>query len=277
MRSCTTGEEDFKVEIPDGTNPSITITNPTPNPVYESFPGVLALYGIASDNLRVKRVDWVNNRGGSGTAAGTTNWVAGNIALQEGQNIITITAQDVARNTATDVITVTYQPVDLTVLSSNPDTGVAITVAPSDIHLQGGGTTTFTRRYDKTTSVTLIAPATLDCNDFVKWERDGADWSFANATTITMDTAHSMRAVYVKHPPRVIYVDKTYLGGGSDGSQARPLLTVLGAYNMACDGDTIRIFGGSYLETFVSAGAIQKILFMERWEKPQSGTVFIGQ
>ena len=277
VMDCTTGKETFTVEIPDSTNPSITITNPTSDPVYESFPGVLALYGSASDNVRVKRVDWVNNRGGSGTAAGATNWVAGNIALQEGQNIITITARDVAGNTSSDVITVTYQPVNLTVLSANPDTGVSIAVAPSDITLQGGGTTTFTRRYEKTTSVTLIAPAALDCNDFVKWERDGADWSFAASTTITMDTAHSMRAVYVKRPPRAIYVDRNYSGGGSDGSQARPYLTVGAAYGVACDGDTLCIFGGSYPETFTNAGTIQKVLFMERWEKPQSGTVFIGQ
>ncbi len=59
--------------------------------------------GTASDNVGVTQVSWVNNRGGSGTATGTTSWNA-SIALQSGSNVVTVTARDAAGNTSTDVL-----------------------------------------------------------------------------------------------------------------------------------------------------------------------------
>ena len=58
-------------------------------------------------------VTWANNRGGSGTAVGTTSWTAANIPLQAGANVITVTAQDTSGNTGDrydhgDVATFTY-------------------------------------------------------------------------------------------------------------------------------------------------------------------------
>jgi hypothetical protein len=52
-------------------------------------------------------VTWANNRGGSGTAAGTTSWAASGIVLQPGTNVLTVTARDAAANTATTSVTVT--------------------------------------------------------------------------------------------------------------------------------------------------------------------------
>jgi hypothetical protein len=257
VSNCGTGQETAHVEIPDGTNPSIAITVPTTDTVYDSPSRVLNLFGNASDNVRVKRVEWMNSRGGSGLAAGTGNWVAGNISLQEGENVITVTARDVAGNTASDVITVKYQPVILTVLSSNPDSGVTIVVSPSDNNLQSGGATPFTRRYDKATTVNLIAPASVGCNDFVKWQRDGADWSRARTTTVTMDAAHSMRAVFATNPERVVHVDCNYSRGGSDGSESRPFRTIGGGYDASCDGDTLRIRACNYPEALTFRKALR--------------------
>jgi hypothetical protein len=56
------------------------------------------------------QVSWVNDRGGSGTATGTTSWSVSGIALQTGQNVLTVIARDAAGNTATDQLTVTYTP-----------------------------------------------------------------------------------------------------------------------------------------------------------------------
>ena len=39
---------------------------------------------------------------------GTESWTISGIQLTEGQNLITVTATDIAGNTATDTITVTY-------------------------------------------------------------------------------------------------------------------------------------------------------------------------
>jgi hypothetical protein len=52
-------------------------------------------------------VTWSNNKGGDGTAVGTSNWSWQAIALKPGTNVITLTAKDAAGNVATDVLTVT--------------------------------------------------------------------------------------------------------------------------------------------------------------------------
>jgi hypothetical protein len=53
-------------------------------------------------------VTWSNNRGGSGTATGTTSWTVRSVALQSGDNVLTVTAHDAAGNVATSILTVTY-------------------------------------------------------------------------------------------------------------------------------------------------------------------------
>ena len=51
---------------------------------------------------------WSNDKGGSGTASGTTNWSISGISLSSGDNVITVTVTDGANNVGTDTITVTY-------------------------------------------------------------------------------------------------------------------------------------------------------------------------
>jgi subtilisin family serine protease len=100
----------------------------------------------------------------------------------------------------TNAQTVTFLPRSLThtltVASINPSSGVSITVSPSDAGAQGNGTTPFTRGYVPTSVVNLTAPATASGNTFVKWQRDGVDFSTSLATSVTMDIDHAMTAVY---------------------------------------------------------------------------------
>jgi|GEM_PF-2439780 len=96
----------------DTAAPTIIITSPTPDPAYSTNISLLAIGGTASDNVAVTQVAWVNDRGGNGTAAGTTAWTVSNITLQEGVNVITVTASDAAGNTGTDILTVTYTLAD---------------------------------------------------------------------------------------------------------------------------------------------------------------------
>ena len=91
--------------------PSITITNPTFSPTYTTSGATISVGGFASDNKAVSAVTWTNDRGGSGTATGTDSWLATGIALQPGDNILTVTAFDAAGNASTDTLTVTYTPV----------------------------------------------------------------------------------------------------------------------------------------------------------------------
>ena len=98
---------------PDTTNPAVTITGPTSASTHATSATPLTVSGTASDNVGVTQVTWANDRGGSGTATGTTSWSA-SVALQSGANVITITARDAAGNTATDALTVTYSLPDTT-------------------------------------------------------------------------------------------------------------------------------------------------------------------
>jgi len=82
----------------------------------------------------------------------------------------------------------------LTVASSNPSSGVSITVSPGDKNGQGNGATQFTRTYANGTVVTLTAPLTAGGNNFQKWQRNGVDYSTSQTTTMTIDANYTMTA-----------------------------------------------------------------------------------
>ncbi|HEX6045885.1 MAG TPA: S8 family serine peptidase [Pyrinomonadaceae bacterium] len=88
----------------------------------------------------------------------------------------------------------------LTVASSNPASGVNITVSPNDASGAGNGTTQFTRSYNRGTTVTLTAPTVVNGNKFRKWDRDGQDWSGTPSTTVSVNGNVTMTAVYVTPP-----------------------------------------------------------------------------
>jgi len=97
----------------------------------------------------------------------------------------------------------TPPPRTLTVASSNPASGVNITVTPNDNGGLGSGTTLFTRTYSQNTTVTLTAPATASGNNFQKWQRDGVDLTTNQSASVVMGADHTMTAVYV---PAVTFV-----------------------------------------------------------------------
>jgi hypothetical protein len=85
----------------------------------------------------------------------------------------------------------------LTIASSNPSSGVTITVSPADRNGQTNGATQFTRSYAKGTVVTLTAPATASGNAFQKWQKGTTDYATTQATSVTMSANTTMRAVYL--------------------------------------------------------------------------------
>lgn len=89
----------------------------------------------------------------------------------------------------------------LTVMSSNPSSGVSITVSPNDNNGQGNGVTPFTRIYNNNTNMALTAPATAGGNSFLKWQLDGVDLTTGLLTNFVMDADHTITAVYVSTPP----------------------------------------------------------------------------
>lgn len=104
---------------------------------------------------------------------------------------------------ATSVVFARRSPVQravVTVASSNPNSGVNITVSKNDVAGLGNGATQFTRTYNRGTSVTLTAPATVNGNAFQRWQRDGQDWTASTSVEQTMERSHTFTAVYTTPP-----------------------------------------------------------------------------
>lgn len=101
----------------DLTPPTVPITITTSNPTFATSQSIINLGGTASDNVGITRVTWSNDRGGSGTCVGTSSWSANGILLYPGANVLTVTASDREPdgNTGSDVLTVTYTPLQLTI------------------------------------------------------------------------------------------------------------------------------------------------------------------
>src|SRR5437870_2709217 len=124
--SNTDGDEDWVLvlEVEGGSDtrpPTVSITAPTPNPIYLTNASPLTLGGTAADDVAVSAVSWVNSAGGSGTASGTTIWTATGIVLQPGVNVLVVTARDAVGNPANTTLTVTYDvAVPDTTLSATP-------------------------------------------------------------------------------------------------------------------------------------------------------------
>jgi hypothetical protein len=97
------------VEVPDA--PSVSITNPTTDATYATTSPTLSISGTTSCGQPITVVAWSSDQGTGGTCSGTTEWAASDIALQPGDNVITVTATDSSGRTATDSITVTYSDV----------------------------------------------------------------------------------------------------------------------------------------------------------------------
>ena len=73
---------------------SLAITSPTSAGEMETSDESVILAGTASSVTGVVSVEWVNDRGGQGSATGTNSWTTGTVALELGSNEVTVTAID---------------------------------------------------------------------------------------------------------------------------------------------------------------------------------------
>jgi len=101
------GTDTVTVTRTDGDAPTVSLLTPTTGGTYSTTSRTLTLTGVSADAVGVSQVTWANSRGGSGTAAGTTNWTVQGVALQLGTNLITVTARDAAGNAGQAVLSVT--------------------------------------------------------------------------------------------------------------------------------------------------------------------------
>ena len=128
----------FTANWNDSVAPVVAITSPSAADIYSTGNESVAIGGTASDAFGVTQVAWASDKGGSGTASGTTAWTVPAVALKPGANVITVTARDAAGNTSTDSITVTMADgaapfVAITTPSTSPD----FTTANATIALRG--------------------------------------------------------------------------------------------------------------------------------------------
>lgn len=85
---------------------SLELTNPG-NVAAIATPDItIDISGTAHSQKSITEVRWQNDRGGNGIASGTENWIAGDIVLQLGTNVITITAKDSGENAVSKTLTV---------------------------------------------------------------------------------------------------------------------------------------------------------------------------
>ena len=100
--------------------PVIAISSPVDSGTYSTTSAAVTLSGTASYASGISRVAWVNSRGGQGTAAGTTRWVAGPIPLQSGVNNLSVTVTGAGGATASAALAVTSVPPPLQKDTSPP-------------------------------------------------------------------------------------------------------------------------------------------------------------
>jgi hypothetical protein len=103
----------------------------------------------------------------------------------------------------------------LTVSSSNPDSGIVVSVSPTDRYKKGNGSTQFTRSYRKDTNVTLTAPFSAGSNVFQRWKKDSSDYSTNRTATVKMTANTTMTAVYTSQTDATPPVTTASPAGGT--------------------------------------------------------------
>jgi large repetitive protein len=182
----------------DNIPPVITITSPASGYTTISPTMDLQINGTASDTPPggIFEVAWVNNRGGSGIASGTSPWNVplGTIALAAGANIITFTARDLGNNSASVAMTInrdTQNPV--TTITVPTGTGVYAT-GSSSVDLGGTATddiavntVTWVNNQGGAGGATLSGPVNSRT-----WSITGIGLSSAAVNQITVTTTDSV-------------------------------------------------------------------------------------
>ncbi len=128
----------------DDQPPSINITSPTALATASTTDTPLLLGGTASDLtgtlalVDASQVTWQNTTtGGSGVATLTGNTWSALIPLTSGVNSVQVFASDAAGNSASDLLTVTYDPAAPLVTIQGPTTDLTFTTGTTPVILSG--------------------------------------------------------------------------------------------------------------------------------------------
>jgi hypothetical protein len=144
----------------------------------------------------------------------------------------------------------------LTVNSTNPASGVAITVSPADINSLGNGNTSFTRTYDTGATVTLTAPSTSGSNSFSTWS--GCASVSATTCTVTLSADTTVTANYTVPVASTPAVTVTPSASSITTAQALSVaVAVAGGSGQPMPTGSVTLSSGSYTSaaTTLSSGA----------------------
>jgi hypothetical protein len=128
----------------DLASPTVTILAPSPDSAVTTSATTLDVSGVADDAGGITRVEWTNDRGGSGTASGTASWFAFGIPLQPGVNGLAVTAYGLDGRAASTYMTVICESAVDTAAAPQPASAPARPPAPVFISAPtaGGGAPT---------------------------------------------------------------------------------------------------------------------------------------
>src|SRR5262245_24123755 len=99
VRKLAIGPLDSCAALADGsdhTPPHVTITSPTGFDGYTVATPTVTLGGLVIDDTAVAGLAWSNDRGGGASVVPSREWTIADIALQAGDNRITVSATDTA-------------------------------------------------------------------------------------------------------------------------------------------------------------------------------------
>jgi VCBS repeat-containing protein len=173
--------------------------------------GVLAFNSLAQQlQVEVKGSSILALQDFSTMRLGTaiTRWDSKSISFTANSTSTTLTFRD--KSSATSSLDLTLDNVQissllthkLTVESSPSAVGsVQVDISPADNSGNGDGTTNFTRTYLNATVVNLTAPTQTNNHQFIKWLKDGTDFSTNPGISVTLGTDTTLTAVYAIIPP----------------------------------------------------------------------------
>ncbi|MGD0095695.1 MAG: hypothetical protein ABSB60_04330 [Terracidiphilus sp.] len=158
---------------------------------------------------------------------------------------------------ANTTVTANYTPAttyNLTVNSTNPASGVAITVSPADTTGATNGTTGFTRNYISGTTVTLTAPATSGSNTFSSWT--GCTSASAVTCTETVNAAATVTANYLITPTVTVTPSPSSI---TTAQSLTATVAVSGGSGNATPTGSVKLTSGSYASaaTALTSGSAQ--------------------
>ncbi|MES2657778.1 MAG: Ig-like domain-containing protein [Verrucomicrobiota bacterium] len=225
----TTGNVGIRSDSPyqpiDGTKLAVfNADNTTPNGVlsqtFATTPG--ATYALAFDagTLAYNTLQQTLQVNVAGTGSllsqnvtllstnGTTQWSAQSFSFTANSATTTLSFTDTSATSSgldlvLDNVRVTFNagvPVLQTLTVISTPVTAAITITPNDSNGSGSGTTNFGRAYPAGTVVNLTAPATSGGVAFQKWRKNGVDLTTNASTSVTMDTSHTLTAIYSDPP-----------------------------------------------------------------------------